>query len=657
MALLAAAVMAGGCSEHSTDEPPVDPGNTPSTSAGYPGKEIVFAGSTEGSSRSLSRTAYDGYDAASRFNIHWTSGDLIRIYSPDVNKKIAADPTFTPPSTQVGTYEVDVPHADDSPYHNTITWSALDRLYWSDGQPQGYWGGTNTDDSETGYHRFFAAYPDGRVLGAPTLEEVRGDAIYRMEYWTNQICTITDASTVNTGDSLIYYAEPNMKNAYMMAMKEVKYNEDHVLLDFDPIMTTLDIKVTAGGFEVPTGVVAYHRVTGVSVIMPRGMVRGEIQYNLKNGTAHAAGGINNSRPEEGAGFLVEDSYDAYTESVFVGIYDDRTGNHYVDLCEGESVSLMAFLPPIPQDLTEGVKIRVHTTGAFEYTKTLPGTLLQQSRVDIKLPKVNPFDTQTVNLWMAQLDDDIPVAQLCIPGDKVSYWIPSSGNTTTSSQAQDKTTKLLNQGVRAFDIRGTDDDRWGDIFQAIVDFLDDNPTEFVFVFDNRDTSGDLFHIPYQNRNIIKGDYLWDISSSTEKTVGNLRKHIIYVSASHELSGVHYYWYSVYFKSGSTWTRVQADNYVVVDNALETASNSYVSFDFDADASKLTFRPIRENGDSTFDVYKIIGVNGLTCGTAKEIQTGGRTGIVMLPQAGVESVYGDVLLQTLIDCNFKFHYRPF
>ena len=122
----------------------------------------------------------------------------------------------------------------------------------------------------------------------------------------------------------------------MMAKNELTPIGDHVLMAFDPIMTTPDITITAGSYEVGTGIIQPVTVTGVSIIMPKKLNSTDLNYKI---TGLTNGTFTTPRGE------LQDIADGQ-ESVFIQI--DNDGKKYVDLYEGESINLMAFLPPIPQ---------------------------------------------------------------------------------------------------------------------------------------------------------------------------------------------------------------------------------------------------------------------------------------------------------------------
>lgn len=621
------------------------------------GKEIEFQVETP-----LSRTNY-----LDKTHLEWVQGDRLYIYSPDVNMKAdGTDSTITINGTGTtyheGVYRVTLSHAGDYYNHAEIAAeSESDRLFWSPGKCENYWGDASASGTEIGYHRFFAAYPAGRVLTGSdkiSLSQRGGTAIFNMEYWTNQRNTFNAGNTENTGTTLLYRGLPDMTNAYMMAMKEIRLNYDHVLLDFDPIMTTLTVKVTAGGYEVPTGYVASTRVTGISVLMDKGLSTGKLSYDLTKGTAYKTLTDEKDGRDEGAGVLKD--VGSYTETIYCGVYhEDETQDKrfYIDLAEGESIEFTVFLPPFPQADTKNFKIKVHTTGAYDFVKKLyntsdPGVsvgaategLLQQSHIDIQLPNIKATDDPTKNLWMSHLSDDIKISELSIPGDFLYVRGAESWDTNT----QDQITTLLNRGIRAFDIRWLDgSDMLKDILTAINTFLNENPTEGIIIFDNRAITSGTF---LNHRGILSGKF-YDFDKSELKnnvTLGNLRGRVIHITNRYDTwrwstSGTNYGNCSSYVDVGS-YTHNQDPRH-----PLSLEYNSKIRF---------SILPYEYDGVTNYwtNYWNFYYTDHLLTDTdKKDVQSGKSTGVVMISYSDKDWSGGAQLTQALIDCNYKFHYK--
>ena len=428
--LLTTALWLGGCSEQN---------DIPAISSVSKGDAITFT-----TNDVRSRTVYGDKDE-NGYRIWWLDGDKITIHSTDAI--VGTVGTTTPNDIHEAGYTVT--RADDYDYHGTI---AAD-----DANKQMLWKDATSD------HTFYAAYPTQRFIKAE-------NGKLTMSYHTNQVCDVI--STTN-GE---YKTQPDMLNAYMMAKNKCNPQKaDHVLLDFDPIMTTLDIKVTAGKYEVGTGIINPITVTGVSVIMPGHLKNGELTYNM------SVGDRNNptDHPDTWTLENVEDG----AESVFVNIRSGREeGNYqyYLDLFEDESVEVMAFIPPMEIAKDAKCYVRVHTTAGYDFVKKVTTTqaLKKRSRIEIRLPDIYPEGetsegAKVGNNWMARLDSNIPVKKLSIPGYEC----------TKSTDAAD-IERMLNRGVRVFDLSAFTDntsEELNNILQKVKEYVSgDNSTFKGFV---------------------------------------------------------------------------------------------------------------------------------------------------------------------------------
>ena len=379
-ALLATVLLMGSCSSEDSEM------GTPAQS----GSPILFSVADV---QPRTRTVYED-----RLQINWVENDEIGICSPSDNvlPSVEGGPKNT-------TYKVTALNANGHPHHAEIKPSEENNYL--------KWG-----DNLTTPAVFYGAYPAERIVTYPQ----ENSGVFSMKYYTNQECE------VYSSENGVYLTKPDMKNAYMMAKNELTPIGDHVLMAFDPIMTTPDITITAGSYEVGTGIIQPVTVTGVSIIMPKKLNSTDLNYKI---TGLTNGTFTNPRGE------LQDIADGQ-ESVFIQI--DNDGKKYVDLYEGESINLMAFLPPIPQ-LT-GAKIRVHTLGSTDFVKTVEDELQAQSRITIKLPDITP-ETTKPNNWMSKLDDNTSLKSMSIP----AYVCQEN----TENELQ-KIEDLFRKGVRAFD---------------------------------------------------------------------------------------------------------------------------------------------------------------------------------------------------------------
>lgn len=551
-ALLATVFLMGSCSSEDSEM------GTPAQS----GSPILFSVADV---QPRTRTIYED-----RLQINWVENDEIGICSPSDNVL---------PSVEGGpknaTYKVTALNADGHPHHAEIE-ASVQGTYLK-------WGNDLNTPAV-----FYGAYPAERIVTYPQ----ENSGVFSMKYYTNQECK------VYSSENGVYLTKPDMKNAYMMAKNELTPIGDHVLMAFDPIMTTPDITITAGSYEVGTGIIQPVTVTGVSIIMPKKLNSTDLNYKI---TGLTNGAFTNPRGE------LQDIADGQ-ESVFIQI--DNDGKKYVDLYEGESINLMAFLPPIPQ-LT-GAKIRVHTLGSTDFVKTVEDELQAQSRITIKLPDITP-ETTKPNNWMSKLDDNTSLKSMSIPA-----YVCQENTENELRKIED----LFRKGVRAFDAEvfaSTEStgflERTKIINKSFIDKINSfftegkNPNEFVIVWiENTSHAGG-----------IKCPNGW--IDFPDKITNAKGKIILLETYSNEF-------YRVNSKIG--------------EKALFSFSEKTTDF-------KLT------NSDWTALLNKEAVENQRIYNTivSSKLQTG-CTGIVTIPNAGIafDDTYGDLLLQAIIDCNFKF-----
>lgn len=580
--LLVAGLFVGGC----TDEENI---TAPSAN---PGEAITFSVSTP-----QSRTEY-----VSDTQIHWTDEDMIGIYSAEAVLKIPGADGLPGEETADGHYaEYEVTSAEDYPGdHGTIK-ATGNILTWG----------------EQDKHTFYGAYPFENVLESGCKWE---SGQICMQYITNQKCTINETDDEMKRNAH-HKAEPDMKNAYMMARKEVMRTQDHVLLAFDPIMTTLDITIEAGGYEVATGIIQPLTITGVNVIMPTGLQGGEFLYDTSSIVNIEEG---DSESDDNFGKLVSSLHggEEYIHVQFVR--DEEQVN--IPLSEGETINLMAFLPPIPDEYTDGTKIQIQTAENFNFVATLHGTLGAQHKIHIKLRDINPNETPDTN-WMKDLDDNIKLTSMSIPG------YVCSENTTGA-----EITKLLDMGIRAFDMgkifKGEKNNDWGGMLtewsgQRLCTLPDEISTALKTFFQNSKHSSE-FVIIWLNDDLV-GPKRWaaNIGTTWEKWKGTLLSTTTLGESRNNIIAI----------------RKRNQYFIPEDNRDEHL------FGFTTDKFTISTEVpwgVQFINNNTSGIYASI--------THTEVQRG-YTGIVTLPidvNATDNGAFTDdeKLIQAIIDCNYKF-----
>ena len=507
-----------------------------------------------------------------RLQIDWDKNDEIGIYSAQAN-----------------TMEGDQNMAKYAKYKITNAYTEGEHAHHGDFAP--------TDEAEYlkwgsyDAHTFYGAYPADRIVAYPDESTRKGQFI--MKYATNQCCTVSKYDDKNS----IYLTKADMKNAYMMAKNMLTPNStEHVLLNFQPVMTTLEITIKAGktGEETGTGLMpAPTTITGVSVIMPKALTEGQFVYDVDNG-----------RLKDGT------VTDKTQESVFVTI-EDLENNKYLKLDAGKSVSLLAFLPPIPMDGTTGnaAKIRVHTTGYQNFVIPLNGELQQESKITVRIPDFDPEHIHANN-WMTYLDDKIYLSQLSVPGAYAATSFGSLQNWTMPISSQ------LGMGIRAFDLSISTEEATKTAFAAFESFLESNPEECIIaVCGNNATTSSR-----------------SIEFSPDLNLRAARGRILILPT---------------------------DNSAITRNAYTSSSDAEKKLSAAADNGVGTWS-ITDCAKSGMAETEIASTNESIYKHIVNTQEGS-TGIVMTAYVcsaysdNYTEVYGDLLSQSIIDCNYKFVFK--
>ena len=622
--LLMAGVAMSGCSDRDEAAPQV------TAKAGEP---ILF-----GIADTQSRTHY----TEDKYQIDWDVYDKIGIYSDN------AVPGSKLGEKSFAYYMINHVYSDTDPvhdYHGDIVPVAnKDVVEITEGEEAPSLGGEDEkeyglmwgdEDTFSEEYTFYGAYPACRITKSPADDS----GYFTMEYHTNQTVTV---ESVSNG---VYTTKPDMLNAYMMAEKKILPREDHILLDFDPIMTTLDIHITAGGYELGTGIINPVTITGVSVMMPGALDNKALRYHVAEGTT--------GEPQGGdeASTRLSNVNTSQKESVFVGI--DNYGKRYVDLFEGESISLLAFLPPM--DMETGVNIKVHAVGALNFEVTVNQEMIRQGRIDIQLPDVKPSSeieqaALQTNNWISQLDGNIHLSQMSIPGYDCE-----------KEETPQKIETLLKMGVRVFDIDNIinhdGEGFWGDSYRNL-------PNNLVEVFNSfiLNNEGEFIILLYEDDNdkylkgINLGSFKNDINAANWKTmsISELKGKIVaFEWRTTLLFGSGY----VESKTEEIWNTdpYTFNRFGIVDKEQvdkEQIGDIYPNIDWNM--VYMNWDKNATEGDK-IDVTKTIYEE--IASENKQDCSDGCTGIILVPNAGItynqdeQYTYSDLLIQAIIDCNYK------
>lgn len=592
--LLFAGLSLLGCTDEDNSYAPAHPGNA-----------IQF--SVE---RIATRTHYeDKYEENGSlfYPIDWDAGDRIFISSADAY----------PGNSISGHHAIySVAPADDALYHGSIT--AIDPTSGSGNEAYGlHWG---TGEYFNKPYTFYGAYPAQRVKGySNSMDDMTGGTL-TMQYYTNQVCKIT---SVENGQ---YESEPDMMNAYMLAKKTLPSpTADHILLDFKPIMTTLDIHITAGNYEVATGIIQPVTITGVSIITPGELTGKELQCNTQAFDGDETTLLSNFK-----------SSSPSKECVFVGIdnalkSNDEKSIGYVDLFEGESLHLMAFLPPF-ENVSNGTQIKIHAVGglSFEFTLREGHNYFEaQKRIDVQLPDVSPVTTKA-NDWISQLNDSKLLKTLSIPG----YECKEGDDSRLSD--------LLNMGIRAFDMDAfaSKKGRFGNqyefpesVTQSLKTFISASPDEFVIIW-----------IHNASDNLRLNEYLDENFPNQWVSPESMKNLTITEAANTPI---------IVVKKNTSYTysgefNQESEHPLSLSKTVLFTMSDFTNGTLDL-SEEWGVHPINDVAMNK-SIYEQI--------TSSDKQEG-FTGIIMVHNAGeiyaddATYTYSDLLIQSIIDCNFKLH----
>ena len=630
------------------------------------GKAIKF-----GLSSQKTRTVYDDTDP---YQINWAEGDQIKIFCAEAESAKSALYNVTPAST-----------AKDG----TIAKAGSDVLQW---------GG----DGLT--RHFYAVYP-----GSTAKVDENGIATFSIN--RNQKCTVT---TTNGYENNVV-AKPDMKNANMVAYTETEPTDDKVSLSFKPLMTTLEIVVTGPTTNINS---SKARVTGVSIvstITTKSSESGDsFKYDIANGVI--TGSVNNE--------------DATTksETTFISLVDDKGNATYVDLANGHTLTLTAFLPPMSEAqaaaMKRQVKVRVHITGNAELTASVKtndagsDTWTTQfkpaAKKKIILPAIPSGVQEEGNNWITPLDGSIYVSQMSIPGSHDA----ATGENMASfigdlfAQTQEQTLqRQWNLGVRAFDLRpalydknevvlwGTKDYElwlyhgatrvaisWATAMNTIKANLTSHPGEFAIVLFRHEDESTL----YKNTNTtdfdnymkawVNANKTWIVDWRPDITIDECRGKLILIS---RFNG------SWDYGCFTGWSHDAAGTTTTVKNASGSITGTmYVQDYYNPSSHDTKFTSIQKYldiaqtfhtndalknhwmlnhvsgyvGSSTSNTYRANAAaqNPKVIEYLHNRTAPGSTGILLFDYSGAATsgsytVQGDVMLQTVIDNNYKYRMR--
>lgn len=421
-----------------------------------PGDAIRFVATT---SDGESRTSY-GELSDGKWPVYWVAGDNVRVTCPQAKDTKSAD--FT-----VGTI---------TEVQTKYTLTGTNSLSWG----------------EEDEHHFFTFYPRERVYVTDG-----NSGTYTVAIPREQNAKVTRGGSENEGWK---YEAVDMSAAVMaghVVCNRTTVKEETVIeLPFKPLTTAFDIVIKAPA-TAPSGTTGIECVVITSITIAnkadvttnRVPLAGGFTYNAASGSYEL---YKNTTTDE----------DAQSYTVNVQLAEPvtlRTGTN-------DQLTVTAFLLPkdLPNDLRFMVNCRESaTSGNMKVQSKTVSITNEQVTANVgkkislnmgNLPNPIVFSYET---WMANLDEDVYVSQISMPGTHDAGAYPSSSgldNALAQTQFVDIITQL-NAGIRVLDFRPkyvngtfniahgyvTYEDRTFDyVFEQAISWLAEHPTEFIIV---------------------------------------------------------------------------------------------------------------------------------------------------------------------------------
>lgn len=384
----ASLLMLGSCSEKEIAEVPVQTGD-----------EIHFGPSTPDKvdTRTIYETPTQDTDGNWYFPVHWEQDDEIAVYCPQASQ----------PASQLVNYKI-TPDPK-----NPATSSAVTKI----GDGAGLQWGSSDE------HRFYGFYPASAVTGKET------DGRIEANIPVEQKVVRWDSKTADDG-TITYNGVPDTDLAYMFAYTSVKkselVNNPDIPLKFRPLVTILEIIVNGPAENSSPIQVSNINVTGVSGNVA---LAGNFECLISD--------------QSGTCTPLEDG--TVTNRISISCYDNDK-KKFITLKHGDKINVKAFI--IPNEVSIGtrqISITVSTINGAAKTKTLQTDEIVAHKVNrVSLPALTSGGT---NYWLSNLDPNIYLSELSLPGSKMSF--STTGNDGTEKfQTQSLETQFID-GVRAF----------------------------------------------------------------------------------------------------------------------------------------------------------------------------------------------------------------
>lgn len=377
------------------------------------GEEVLFG--TSLADGATSRTVYGDRDK-NGVSVEWVEGDEIAIFCKETSQ----------PANHLVNYKI-TPNEKDP--------TKASEVMKVDPNSAGLqWGSEDL-------HHFYAFYPASAVHGADS-DDQQGTITANIP--VNQQPTGWRRGPIESQDGNVHgqttmFALPNMNYAYMYAYNAVDRNtvesgSGTIWLQFHNLVTVLDITIPApkDGSTVTVTDVTVRAVDGSNTVLT-----GDFECYIR-------GAGENVTPEcQPTGDMGE-----VRNVVNIPCYNQSTGEFVKLGGEIKFLNVKAYI--IPDNVHDPIgkrtlQIAVNTLNGGEKKRTLEQASIVPHKINrVLLPAVEPGGT---NYWMSDLDKNIYVSELSIPGSKFSVLTSANGaadiyqKATIAQQFQD--------GVRAF----------------------------------------------------------------------------------------------------------------------------------------------------------------------------------------------------------------
>lgn len=383
----ASLLVLGSCAEKENIGTPVQTGD-----------EIHFGISTP--DKVDTRTVYDAptmdSDGNWYFPVYWEQDDEIAVFCPQASQ----------PETQLVDYKI-TPDAN-----NPATSSAVTKI----GDGAGLQWGTEDE------HRFYGFYPASAVKGTETDGRIKGNIP------VEQKVVRWEETTDNGGTT--YNGVPDTDLAYMFAYTSVKKSKlvdnPDIPLKFRPLVTILEIVVNGPAENSSPIQVSNINVTGVSGNVA---LAGDFECLISDQSGNCTP-LNNG---------------TVTNRISISCFDNKK-NQFITLNHGDKINVKAFIILNEVNIDkQQISITVSTVNGAAKTKTLQTDEIVPHKVNrVSLPALTSGGT---NYWLSNLDPNIYLSELSLPGSKMSF-CTTGDDGTEKFQTQSLQTQFMD-GVRAF----------------------------------------------------------------------------------------------------------------------------------------------------------------------------------------------------------------